>query len=158
MATCAPDTAAMPVARQGCGDNRQSRISRHSTSTYVHLRCSGALASRRGYTTGGAAEREVKLPPSQLGGVMHTHTQRVSGIPWRIAAGLLMAALNVPVPALAQQATARPPAVVPAPLAPDSPPRSGSTLDRYFESLRQDFIQLDADLDGMITQRDVDLH
>jgi hypothetical protein len=89
---------------------------------------------------------------------MHTHTQRVSGIPWRIAAGLLMAALNVPVPALAQQATARPPAVVPAPLAPDSPPRSGSTLDRYFESLRQDFIQLDADLDGMITQRDVDLH
>ena len=33
-----------------------------------------------------------------------------------------------------------------------------ATLDRYLESLRGDFFQLDANSDGRITQRDVDLH
>ena len=83
---------------------------------------------------------------------------RESSILRGFAAGLLMAVMGVPVSAFAQQATDRRPAAVPAPSAPDSPPRAGSTLDRYSESLRRDFIQLDADLDGMITQRDVDLH
>ena len=87
---------------------------------------------------------------------MHSHTQHVSGV-HRVAAGLLMAALGAVGPAPVQQATAQPMAV-PAPLAPDSPPRSGSTLERHIESLRQDFLQLDADLDGKITQRDVDVH
>lgn len=32
------------------------------------------------------------------------------------------------------------------------------TLDRYLDSLRGDFFQLDADADGKIAQRDVDLH
>jgi Ca2+-binding EF-hand superfamily protein len=35
---------------------------------------------------------------------------------------------------------------------------NGATLDRYLEGLRGDFFQLDADSDGRITQRDVDLH
>ncbi|MES2197539.1 MAG: EF-hand domain-containing protein [Pseudomonadota bacterium] len=65
-----------------------------------------------------------------------------------------MAALNTPDAATAQQTTAQPP--VPASQLPL--PHSGSTLERYFESLRRDFEQLDADLDGTITQRDVDLH
>src|SRR5438445_5136355 len=34
----------------------------------------------------------------------------------------------------------------------------GATLERYLESLRSDFFQVDADIDGQITQRDVDLH
>ena len=37
-------------------------------------------------------------------------------------------------------------------------PYGGATLDRYFERLRQEFSQLDADADGKITQSDVDLH
>ena len=35
---------------------------------------------------------------------------------------------------------------------------NNATLDRYLESLRGDFFQLDADSDGRITERDVDLH
>ncbi|WKA30251.1 EF-hand domain-containing protein [Bradyrhizobium roseum] len=101
-----------------------------------------------------APAREVKLRLPQLGGAM----QRVSGVPGWVVAGILMAALNVPVSAPGQQAAARPPLAVPGALAPDSPPRASSTLERYFASLHQDFVQLDADLDGMITQRDVDLH
>jgi Ca2+-binding EF-hand superfamily protein len=34
----------------------------------------------------------------------------------------------------------------------------GAALDRYLESLRNDFFAVDADIDGQITQRDVDLH
>jgi Ca2+-binding EF-hand superfamily protein len=35
---------------------------------------------------------------------------------------------------------------------------AGTTLELYVERLRQDFFNLDADGDGIITQRDVDLH
>jgi Ca2+-binding EF-hand superfamily protein len=34
----------------------------------------------------------------------------------------------------------------------------GGTLEKYLENLRNDFFQVDADIDGQITQRDVDLH
>jgi Ca2+-binding EF-hand superfamily protein len=34
----------------------------------------------------------------------------------------------------------------------------GTVLDRYLESLRNDFFVVDADTDGQITQRDIDLH
>lgn len=37
-------------------------------------------------------------------------------------------------------------------------PYGGATLERYFERLRQDFLQLDADSDGKISRDDVDLH
>jgi Ca2+-binding EF-hand superfamily protein len=36
--------------------------------------------------------------------------------------------------------------------------QQGMTLERYLDNLRNDFFQLDADVDGHITQRDVDLH
>ena len=36
--------------------------------------------------------------------------------------------------------------------------QAGAVLERYLEYLRQDFFQIDADADGKITQRDVDLH
>jgi Ca2+-binding EF-hand superfamily protein len=36
--------------------------------------------------------------------------------------------------------------------------QAGVTLERYLEFLRNDFFQVDADIDGQITQRDVDLH
>ncbi len=81
---------------------------------------------------------------------MYFHRQLVS----LVTAGFMIASGPVP----AQQATAQSPAAAPIPLAPDSPPRRGWTLERYFESLRDNFIHLDADRDGIITQRDVDLH
>ena len=34
----------------------------------------------------------------------------------------------------------------------------GSPLERYLESMRNDFAMVDADTDGEITQRDIDLH
>ncbi len=34
----------------------------------------------------------------------------------------------------------------------------GATLEKYLEQLRNEFFQVDADVDGQITQRDVDLH
>jgi hypothetical protein len=37
-------------------------------------------------------------------------------------------------------------------------PSPGATLDNYFKHLRVEFLQLDADSDGKITQHDVDLH
>ena len=36
--------------------------------------------------------------------------------------------------------------------------QAGGTLQRFLDGLRNDFFQLDADVDGQITQRDVDLH
>jgi Ca2+-binding EF-hand superfamily protein len=36
--------------------------------------------------------------------------------------------------------------------------QAGLALDRYLELLRNDFFQIDADVDGKITQRDVDFH
>ncbi len=36
--------------------------------------------------------------------------------------------------------------------------QTGQTLERYLDFLRSDFLQIDADADGKITQRDVDLH
>jgi Ca2+-binding EF-hand superfamily protein len=78
-----------------------------------------------------------------------------------VAAALLVVALNATNPVLAQQATARspaPPPTFPAPASQLLLPYGGSTLERYFVRLRIDFVQLDADLDGKITQRDVDLH
>ncbi len=36
--------------------------------------------------------------------------------------------------------------------------QQGTTLEKYLESLRNEFFQVDADVDGQITQRDVDLH
>jgi Ca2+-binding EF-hand superfamily protein len=89
---------------------------------------------------------------------MHPDTQLVSGGRRLIAAGLLMAALGAPSPAPAQQTTAPPPAAVQPPLDPDSPPPGGATLEHHIESLRRGFMQLDADFDGIITQRDVDVH
>lgn len=89
---------------------------------------------------------------------MYARPQPGLGIRRLIAAGLLMATLSVPSSASAQQPTVRFPAVAQRPLGPDLPPRPGSTLERHFDSLRLDFIQLDADRDGKITQRDVDLH
>lgn len=58
--------------------------------------------------------------------------------------------------ALAQRPTSRPP-VLPAALGffhiyPEL------TFDRHLEALRFDFLQIDADADGSLTQRDVDLH
>jgi Ca2+-binding EF-hand superfamily protein len=75
---------------------------------------------------------------------------------------LLVTALTAPNPAPAQEATAKSPAppllVFPAPPPQLLLPNGGSTLERYFARLRIDFVQLDADRDGRITQRDVDLH
>jgi Ca2+-binding EF-hand superfamily protein len=91
---------------------------------------------------------------------MQSHMRPVSGVR-RVAAGLLVAALNASGPALAQEAAAQPPAsppVVPAPASQLLLPYGGSTLERYFARLRIDFSQLDADLDGKITQRDIELH
>ena len=89
---------------------------------------------------------------------MGSHSQLGLGIRRLIAAGLLMAALGAPSPAPAQQSTAPAPAAVEAARDPDSPPRGGATLEKHIESLRRGFMQLDADRDGKITQRDVDLH
>jgi len=36
--------------------------------------------------------------------------------------------------------------------------QSGQTLERYLEGLRVEFFQIDADSDGKITQRDIELH
>ena len=76
-------------------------------------------------------------------------------------AGFIAMAVASAGPALAQQPAAPPP------VAPVIPPGSqlllsriqaGAVLDRYLENLRNDFFQIDADADGKITQRDVDLH
>jgi Ca2+-binding EF-hand superfamily protein len=85
---------------------------------------------------------------------MQSHIRPGSGV-WRVAAGLLVAALNPSGPALAQEAS---PPVLPTPASQLLLPFGGSTLERYFARLRIDFGQLDADLDGKITQRDVELH
>jgi Ca2+-binding EF-hand superfamily protein len=76
-------------------------------------------------------------------------------------AGLLALTIVASAPLQAQQPTVPPPAT------PVIPPGSqllmsrvqaGAVLDGYLESLRGDFFQIDADVDGRITQRDVDLH
>jgi Ca2+-binding EF-hand superfamily protein len=64
--------------------------------------------------------------------------------------------------ALSQQPAPQPPTPPPA-IAPGlqlllSRIRPGHTLDRHLENLRIHFFQLDADTDGKLTQRDVDLH
>ena len=94
---------------------------------------------------------------------MKSHARPLSRVVRLVAAGLLGPALNVPSPAPAQQVTAQPPTPQPKPIFPAAGsqlllPYGGSTLERYFARLRIDFTQLDADLDGKITQRDVDLH
>lgn len=91
---------------------------------------------------------------------MQSQTRPAPGVR-SVAAGLLMAALNAPGPAPAQQATAQPsapPPAFPAPVSPLLLPFVGATLESYFVRLSHDFRQLDADLDGKITQRDIDLH
>ena len=76
------------------------------------------------------------------------------------AVALLAMLLAVAGPALSQ--TPSPPAATPQAAIRPGPLLSriynGATLDRYLESLRGDFFQLDADSDGRITPRDVDLH
>ena len=89
---------------------------------------------------------------------MHSHSQPGLGIGRLIAAGLLTAALGAPSSAPAQQATAPSPAPVAGPRDPDSLPIGGATLEHHIEGLRRGFIQLDGDYDGIITQRDVDVH
>jgi Ca2+-binding EF-hand superfamily protein len=74
-------------------------------------------------------------------------------------AGLIMTAI-----ANAPQAAAQAPAAPPSASAKAGEQqlflqlRAGITLELYFEGLREDFFNLDADLDGKLTQRDVDLH
>jgi Ca2+-binding EF-hand superfamily protein len=78
-----------------------------------------------------------------------------------MAVASLGSSLNLQDQAAAQQATAQAPAPPPASaVLPSQPPlpSEGATLERYFARLRTDFAQLDADRDGKITQRDVDLH
>jgi len=92
---------------------------------------------------------------------MHSHSVPVSRVFRLVAAALLAVALNAPGSAPAQQPAAPAPAAPPGPPAPASPlplPLSGLTQQRYFESLRREFVKLDADRDGIITPRDVDLH
>src|ERR1700684_2641298 len=74
-------------------------------------------------------------------------------------AGLIMTAVvNAP------QAVAQPPGAPPSASATAGEQELfrrlmvGITLEIYIENLRQDFFNLDADGDGKITQRDVDLH
>jgi Ca2+-binding EF-hand superfamily protein len=72
-------------------------------------------------------------------------------------AGFAAVAFGNPSPVLSQQPA-------PQPLMPPgvqllmSRFQAGLTLERYLENLRNDFFQIDADVDGKVTQRDVDLH
>jgi Ca2+-binding EF-hand superfamily protein len=85
---------------------------------------------------------------------------------WRVlvvSAGVLAAAFSVQSPACAQQSAAQPatpPQVVMSPGTQLLMQRfqTGQTLERYLDNLHVDFLQIDADSDRKITQRDVDLH
>jgi Ca2+-binding EF-hand superfamily protein len=71
-----------------------------------------------------------------------------------------MMLLGGPNAALAQQPAPPRPAVIIPPATQFFLPRiyPGLTFDRHLEDLRIDFLQIDADADGSLTQRDVDLH
>jgi Ca2+-binding EF-hand superfamily protein len=103
---------------------------------------------------------------------MYSRTASTWGIPG-VAAGLFGAVLCGGGPALAQQPA--PPQIAPPQTgAPRGAPpqtvmspgtqlllqrlQNGLTLERYLDNLRNDFFQIDADADGKITQRDVELH
>jgi Ca2+-binding EF-hand superfamily protein len=93
---------------------------------------------------------------------MRSRTASISGV-FYIVAAMLAAALGGREPAFAQQAATPPPAPTKVLMSPGSQLllsrfQIGQTLERYLESLRLDFFQIDADSDGRITQRDIDLH
>ena len=76
------------------------------------------------------------------------------------AVSMLVALLAGPSLAQAPQPSPAPPQVV---MSPGyqlllSRLQTGQTLERYFDVLRAEYSQLDADSDGKITQRDIDLH
>jgi Ca2+-binding EF-hand superfamily protein len=90
---------------------------------------------------------------------MHLFQRTRSGCPG--IAGFFVMMLAGSSAVQAQQSAA------PLPVTPVVPPgfqllmsqiQAGVALDKYLETLRSDFFQIDADVDGKITQRDVDLH
>lgn len=93
---------------------------------------------------------------------MHSFKRSLSVASRARAALLLAMLLGGSNAAVSQQPAPQPPTPLPA-IAPGlqlllSRIRPGHTLDRHLENLRIDFFQLDADIDGKLTQRDVDLH
>jgi Ca2+-binding EF-hand superfamily protein len=81
---------------------------------------------------------------------LERYSRRVRAASTLFAVGIFLAAM------LASNAQTSPPS--PSEATPLVLPYDGATLDRYFERLRQDFSDLDANADGKITQVDVDLH
>jgi hypothetical protein len=89
--------------------------------------------------------------------------KRPGSVASRALAALLLAMLLAGSNAAVSQQPAPQPPTPPAAIAPGlqlllSRIKPGQTLDRYVETLRIHFFQLDADTDGKLTQRDVDLH
>jgi len=92
--------------------------------------------------------------------------KRPGSVASRALAALLLAMLLAGSNAAVSQQPAPQPPTPPTPPAATAPGlqlllsriKPGQTLDRYLESLRIDFFRIDADGDGKLTQRDVDLH
>ena len=100
----------------------------------------------------------VLMTVLQFGGDMYS-SKRFGYVARRTGAVVLLAILLAsPGPASAQAPGSRPAAIPPDSQLFLSWIYNGVALDRYLEALRMGFLQLDADADGRITQRDVDLH
>src|SRR6266581_38261 len=87
-----------------------------------------------------------------IGGSMHFRTASISSALRVVSAGLLAAMLCGRGPALAQQPPPQPPASPQVVLSPGtqlllSRVQNGQTLERYLDTLRSDFLQIDADAD-----------
>jgi Ca2+-binding EF-hand superfamily protein len=94
----------------------------------------------------------------QHGGNMYSSKRSKSVACSAGAVALLAMLLGGSNAALSQQPAAQPPIILPGDQLLLSRLASGSELGRYLEQLRLDFFQLDADTDGKLTQRDIDLH
>lgn len=89
---------------------------------------------------------------------MRSPKRSISIVRW--SAAVLLAITLGPNVALSQQPASQtlPVAVAPGPQLLFSQVQPTETLDRYLDNLRIDFLQMDADSDGKLTQQDVELH
>lgn len=108
--------------------------------------------------------RAIPCPASRDTGVlMHFRTKSIRRGVLAGVLSTLAVACGGHSPALAQQPAAPPPAAPQVALSPGtqlllSRLQNGQILERYLDQLRNEFLQIDADGDGKITQRDVDFH